>query len=209
MGLAVVVGLLGELLEEDPEGAKEFRKDLNTVNVVLNEHGLPSHTEPEHLAPIETRAPVDSFPYSFLHYLRRAYAYAVESPGVTPPKLSDGDDPGDDPINDRVASERHHLLWHSDAEGFYVPIEFDHAIEHDDVPGGFLGSSQKLLAELVVVAPTIGIMLEGANLTDAEVARLTEVIESEGNYFIEIIVWLALYEAARTSVERKTVITFC
>ena len=44
MGLAICVGMLAELLEDDPEGAEAFEEDLAEVNRVLAAAGLPPHT---------------------------------------------------------------------------------------------------------------------------------------------------------------------
>ncbi len=209
MGLAISVGCLAEVLAEDPEFVEEIQQDFETMNASLRALGLPVHSEPETLPSLDSRVPIDSFPYSFLHHLRRVYAHVVDKPGVTPPALGEGEDPSEDEVVDRVGSAAHHILWHSDAEGYYLPIDFAHVINSDDLPGGGFGSTNRLLYELVLVAPALGIQLQGSSLSDAEAERIAQVIESEGAANIELIVWIALFEAARLSLEHRTAIQFC
>jgi len=125
MGLAICVGVLAELLEDDPEGAEAFEEDLAEVNRVLAAAGLPPHTEPREAIEFDSRASIESFPYSFIHYLRRAYAHRVLAPDWVATPLADDVDPTADPkIQTLLDSEDSHLLCHSDAEGFYVPVDF-------------------------------------------------------------------------------------
>lgn len=209
MGLAIVVASLAEVLADDPDFVEDIQQDFETINSLLRANGLPDHREPESMPALDSRAPIDSFPYSFLHYLRRVYAHVVEKPGVAPPALPEGEDPAEDPVIDRVGSPAHHLLWHSDAEGYYLPIDFPEVIESEDLPGGGFGSSQRLLKELVYVAPFLGIQLDDSTLSDAETERIAQAIEAEGPNYVELIVWIALFEAARLSLEHKTAIQFC
>src|SRR5262245_39591045 len=124
MGLAVAVGELADLLIHDEEGAEWLRASLAKVNAVLAEKNLPLHNEPEKLPKFDDdRTVLGGFPYSFLHYLRRAYAHWKQNPGkpITPCT------PGEDPAADQAVDEEScmmdsHLLCHSDCEGFYVPI---------------------------------------------------------------------------------------
>ncbi|NHZ82768.1 hypothetical protein F2P44_26325 [Massilia sp. CCM 8695] len=107
---------------------------------------------------------------------------------------------------DRLKS---HLVCHSDAEGFYVPVAFGDPAFHAELPGGILGSSYRLLEELIVVAPAIGVELVNRALTDGEAARISQLASSEHGLYRELCAWLALYEAARLSIEHKTAIVFC
>ncbi len=74
MGLGIVVGVLADLMSEDEEGAAWVREELEAINAVLDEQGLPQHSEPVSLPVLESRAACERYPYSFLHYLRRVYA---------------------------------------------------------------------------------------------------------------------------------------
>ena len=74
MGLSITVGILADLLENDPEGAEFVRGDFDIINEILRQNGLPKHEEPTSLPMLRDRSGVTGFPYSFLHYLRRFYA---------------------------------------------------------------------------------------------------------------------------------------
>jgi hypothetical protein len=211
MGLAVEVGVLAYAIENDAEGADWLRESFKSMNAVLAENGLPLHEEPEVLPQLHSRAPVLSYSYSFLHYLRRAAAYASEYPGWVAKPFAESSDPAADPlVAKHFASWQSHLLCHSDSEGFYLPIAFDRVIvdSHDRIPGSMLGSSIALQHELIAVAPALGIKLADGILSDDEVARLTTDIFDEKPLSIERIVWLSLFEAARLSMQYKAAIAF-
>jgi hypothetical protein len=105
---------------------------------------------------------------------------------------------------------RSHLLCHSDAEGFYFPIDFDDVIFDEDgsLPGGMLGSTQRLMQELITLAPYLGIKLQNGELSDSAAARLNEGSEAAGPLWIEKCVWLSIFEAARLSLKHKAAIWF-
>ena len=214
MGLAVGVGVLADLLENDREGAKWLDDGLVAANRLLEKAGLPSHTEPRMLERPSKRASIRSFPYSFIHYLRRAYAYRIADPSWVASGVCDDVDPARDPILEQeMEMLRSHLLCHSDAEGFYMPVDFrDVLFENSDgpgIPGGMLGSSYRLREELILVAPALGIRLSDGRLSDEEAAIIDHVARSEDGLCREHCSWLALYEAARISIELKTAIVFC
>jgi hypothetical protein len=213
MGLAIEICRLADLLKEDPEGASWLEEDLTKANRVLANHGLPPHTEPRDLPALQCRAEIMSFPYSFLHYLRRAYAYRSRFPTWTVSPLGDSYDP----VTDRVLDEegklmKSHLLCHADHEGFYLPVDFREILFSDgdnSLPGDMLGSSFRLYEELVFVAPALGIRLQRqAGLDDAEVARLNCKAGSGDGLCREIVSWLALYEASRLSLIHRSAIVF-
>jgi hypothetical protein len=207
MGLSIVVGALGEL-EDDEEGADWLRGQLALVDEVLRAHGLPGHEEPERID-ARSRAEVAGFPYSWLHTLRRAYAHAVSQPSKPLRPLPPGADGGDDPALRRLQSDRTvHLIFHSDAEGFYVPVDFAKVLVDDGLPGMMLGSSSRLMVELVRMAPVLGIRLQGANLPDTEANAINEDAHDQPPFFRERTVWLNLFEAARLSLETGAAIVF-
>lgn len=211
MGLAVQTGLLADLIVNDPEGADWMRESLASVNEVLAENNLSQHCEPEQLPKMHNRAEVVSYPYSFLHHLRRVYAHAMCDPEWSPTPVPEGEDPAEDPVvYDEMCMLSSHLLCHSDAEGLYLPIDFDDIISDDEerVAGGLLGSSYRLMEELVSIAPMLNITLDGFHLSDAEADRINKVSESETGMWIENTVWLSFFEAARLSIEHKTAICF-
>jgi len=65
---------------------------------------------------------------------------------------------------------------HSDAEGFYVPIDFEQALVAADIPllGGTSGSTQRLLSECNERAGTLGVPAE----LHWEAEELTDAIET-------------------------------
>lgn len=213
MGLAVSIGVLAEILEEDPEGAEWFETSLAAANKLLVQAGMPAHVEPRSLQLPDGRAPIGSYPYSFMHYLRRVYAHRCAEPEWMAAPLSDEDDPTDDPVLEAEGDMlRSHLLCHSDAEGFYLPVDFEDvyfADEDSDLPGGMLGSSFRLMDELIVAAPALGIRLTDGHLSDDEAERIGELACSDEGMCREYCSWISLYEAARLSIAFKTAIVFC
>ena len=104
MGLSICVGILADLIENDPESAERFDEDFAAANRKLAEAGLPPHVEPRALPPLESRAQLDGLPYSFIHYLRRAYAHRVTTPGWMATPLPEDTDPTEDETLEDVAS---------------------------------------------------------------------------------------------------------
>jgi hypothetical protein len=206
MGLSVGVGVLAELLENDEEGGGWLREELALANRVLAASGLPPHEEPEELR-VESRAGVDGVPYGFLHTLRRAYAHSLLNPSSALKPLREDEDAAKDPLVGRASTPASHLLYHSDAEGLYVPVDFEQVLEHRDLAGVFLGSSQRLLGELTRVAPLLSIAMAGRELPDESVASM-ERDPDDAPFFRERLIWLILFEAARLSVEHRTAIVF-
>lgn len=205
MGLAVGVGVLADLLEHDEEGAGWLRAQIEKLNRVLAKRGLPPHQEPEALPPLEQRS-LGSIPYSFLHALRRAYACMRQGEPLRTGELTAEDE--DFVLDVAVTFMDSHLLSHSDAEGFYVPVDFEDPLGDDSLPGGFAGSTPRLLAELVAVAPLLGIRLQGAQLAPGEAERLSAVEEHTSPLWQELIAWWTLFEAAQLSLAHRTLIVF-
>lgn len=154
MGLAVDVGVLSFLLVNDAEGAEWVEKDLATLNEVLKDNGLPAHNEPVKLPDFLSRADCGSYPYSFLHYLRRFYARTKNDKDWIPTPVSEDEEPSEDEsIEDEFTKFQSHLVCHSDCDGYYLPIDFQEIIvarEGEEIPGGILCSSYRLREELEV-----------------------------------------------------------
>ena len=213
MGLAIEVGFLVDMLANDPEGVEWFEDALAAVNRVLASERLPAHVEPRTPVPARSRAALTGFPYSTLHHLRRAYAHRVRDPGWMATPFPETENPaGDAEVEAQTEQFTSHLLCHSDSEGFYLPIDFPDVVfssEDDDIVGGMLGSSQRLIAELRVVAPALGIALADGELSDVEAARVNAIVAADGPMWHECAAWIALFEAARLSVAFETAIVFC
>jgi hypothetical protein len=210
MGLSLSVGYLAWLNREDtdPEAVVWLRKSLVHVNRVLRANNLPEHVEPEELPALGDRGLL-GFPYSWLHYLRRAVAYARQAPTEFGP-LPAGQQASDDDRNDRELSVfmDSHLICHSDCEGFYVPIDFPEPLYDDSLSGGILGSSQRALAEVILAATLLGIELKGGQPTKKAVEAVQEEEDEAHPLWIERKVWLAMYEKFRLSIEYKTAVVF-
>jgi hypothetical protein len=178
---------------------------------VLVRNGLQPHIEPRFTAPIVSRAQRSSFSYRSLHYLRRVYAHVAGDPNWRAEALREGVDPTKDPVLDDAYSHfNNHLICHSDAEGYYVPQDFEEVIfdDSDTVPGGMVGSSQRLLRELRSLAPALGIELLEGKLSDLEASRINAAIGFPSRLETELMVWIALYKAASASIQHGTLIVF-
>jgi len=217
MGLSVQVGILAFLQANVPDGAAWFRQSFNAVNDLLRQHHLPEHSEPETLPKLENRCSLHGFQYSMLHILRRAYARRIADPNWIATPVPIGQKPTDDPVlRTQYRRAESHLLTHSDAEGFYLPVDFNKVLFDDSnrIPGRMVGSSYRLIEELVVVAPALEIMMDGQSLPDAEAESVNALLNAQARLnaqtglFEEKIVWLSLYEAARLSIEHRTAIVF-
>jgi hypothetical protein len=208
MGVSPQVGYL-EMVSGDEEGVEWFRRDLDAVNALLAENGLPRHDEPATLPAYRFRAALGWLGFSWIHFLRRLQARLLQDPAWSPTPCDEHDEPWNDPAIDRELTVyiRSHLIVHSDAEGFYMPIDFGDML-YGEVPGGILGSSVRLYAELQQLAPALGVTLDAAgNLTDAEADRLNDTPQ-DAPFWREKLAWLHLFECARISVELRTAIVF-
>jgi hypothetical protein len=214
VSLSVSVGSLAWCVANGyVEDAEIHREHVCEINRVLTANGLPPHVEPETVSDLEDRVRVLGMPYSWLHYLRRAVAFARQAPrefGSAP----DDFDPATDPHLDHelfVAMDSH-LICHSDCGGFYVPIDFPEPLYDDRDEGsigGILGSTQQALRELLLTTPLLGIRVTDGVLSD-EVAREIADEEDEAHpYWIERKVWLLLFERFRHSIQCKAVVSFC
>jgi hypothetical protein len=226
MSICITVGID----DDDAERAEYLRDELRRVNELLAREGLAPHREPDGGA----AASCDGVANAPLENMRCIYAYCAAelvhrrqalgsclveaqlAAGIVPRAMLAAHGAYSEPLVDRVSSPSHHMLWHPWCEGFFVPIDFPNVLEDEEIVGGRLGSSQRLLAELVRIAGPIGIALEGGVLSDHEARRIratgvTKSLMREG--FSEIApecvplhTWLTLYEAASCSVERGSVI---
>lgn len=212
MGLAISVGVLACGPNADPDGVEWLRKGFRHVNRVLAAHGLPAHEEPEWLPDFPYRGELVSFPYSWLHYLRRAVAFARQAPDQFC-QVREGENPAQDERIDRELSVIMdcHLICHSDCEGFYVPIDFPEPLyddQEDGLPGAILGSSQRAIQETMQAAPLLGIPLVGGELSDQAAMRIVKEPDKSHPYWIERKVWLSIFEALRHSVEYECAVVF-
>lgn len=204
MGLGVDVGMLAYLIGRDEEGVEWLEEKIATLNGVLAQNGLPGHEEPRALDIPPGRATM-SFPYSYVAALKRAMCCVLEKQPLRTGEVTEADTNFMlDTVSVFVES---HILSHSDAAGFYVPLPFDEPLCDDELPGSFAGSSYTLLAELLQLAPALGIQCNGEDLAPAEADKLADVVDDDPLHR-EKVVWFAFYEAARASITHKTLIVF-
>lgn len=206
MGLSISVGRLAWCIAEgcSEEEIEDARDDIREINRILAANKLPAHVEPETLPPFKDRCRGVGLPYTMIHHLRRAVAYARQAPDEFVPPMA-GDPTSDDRV-DRELSVMFdsHLICHSDGDGFYVPIDFPEPLYYD---GGVLGSCQAAMRELVLVAPLLGIRLRKGKLSDAGAEEINKTPDDHP-VRRERYVWLKLFERFRFSIEAGAVVTF-
>jgi hypothetical protein len=109
-----------------------------------------------------------------------------------------------------------HLLWHSDAEGFYIPQRFDDVVLDSAKPqrpsvGGMVGSSFELLQECRRLAEFIELPAD-IDPESEELWELADSPRSEGpawkQFGVESFCLARLLRAAALSVETGAAIVF-
>ena len=224
MGLALCVGVPSEIRESDPEYVAYFEQQVEAINGILESFGLPEHREPFDVED-ERTFECDLFGYSGLHYLRRVAAYLALGREVPPP----GDEgAANDPVlkdyyrifdanfarGEATGIPFQHLIVHGDAEGYYLPVEFEDVIIPEpslEIAGGMLGSSHALLRECRELARVLELPAD-LSLEDEALWQAAET-QGEGGerweqYGIESYTCLALIKACETSVETGAAVVF-
>ena len=241
MGLALEVGILADLKIHDVEGYTAYKQQFDMLNEVLRRFGLPEHQEPENFISVWG---CSMGGYSSLHYLRRIAAYLWAGYDIPEPGNRDAaDDPlllrYYDWIN-RTSSQIHfdsnpipeylddilryfqrdlpdfpHLVNHSDAQGFYLPIHFDTVLSFpkSGIVGTMVGSCYKLQEECRILAAELELPLN-VGLHDPIVQAATSTPQGEGDhkwqrYGIESYACLALYHACKKSIQTGAALVFC
>ncbi|NND41480.1 MAG: hypothetical protein HKO04_05315 [Silicimonas sp.] len=189
MGLGLTVGILADLDRNDAEGAEWVRDELSATNDALRHNNLPTHEEP---TDCEVWS-VDGYGYSGLHALREVAGRVWAGKPVPRDALLDGSDtPYNEALFEAALPEltngaakglfarlfgksraKHlpflHLVCHSDAQGYYVPVDFAFPVmpvEMDDDTAHLwpLGSAPALAREITELS---GILEIPADLTAA------------------------------------------
>lgn len=195
MGLAISVG---PGLDDDDELGELFTRLADQ----LGELGVTWRVPPGRPGR-RSRAATTSFGYSTVHFLRRAYALTKAGKPVTPVSTIPEMERDSDVVAEEAEMFESHLLCHSDSDGFYVPVDFEHP---EVVDGQFVGSSQRLLAELRLCAEPLGIRLsDDGTLSDAEAERVNAL---DTPYENEWLAWIALHEACLLSIESGHAVMF-
>jgi hypothetical protein len=216
MGLSLSVGMLADLLDNDAKGAKWAKQEFANINRALKDARLPLHNEP---TAVEPRYVCDMWGYGGLHLLRRIAAYQALGQGLPAPGARDG------VANDPVVEEYYakfedsslkykHLMLHSDAEGYYLPFDFEDVLfprKSLEIAGGMIGSSLRLRAECLDLAALLGVPPN----TDPDSEEVFQAVESQGEaagwlaYGVESYVCLRLLGACEASIKTGAVIVFC
>jgi hypothetical protein len=227
VGLTIVVGLGTVLREEgEEEAVEQLEEDFGVVNDLLESFGLPPHQEPYELEAHQIVS-IDMYGYSALHHLRRVAAHLALGEELPPPGDAEAaQDPAlqdyyqlfdENMLEGKAGAMRfQHLIIHSDAEGFYLPVEFDEVIVADpslEVPGDVVGSSPRLLEECLELARA----LELPDDLDPESEEVWQAADGQGageggpkwhRYGVESHTCLALIRACRASVETGAAVVF-
>lgn len=224
MGLSICVGLPAEVREGDPEYLEYFDGQAEAVNGVLDAFGLPEYREPFDIED-ERTFECETYGDAGLHCLRRLAAHLAlkgELPepcdvgAAGDPVLADYNKIFEAAFAQGRAAEMpfQHLVIHSDAEGYYVPVEFDAVIILDasqEVAGNIIGSSHALLRECGELARALGLP-EGLS---AEDEALWEAAENQGEggagwerYGVESLTCVQLMRACEASVETGAAVVF-
>ncbi|MBK9034864.1 MAG: hypothetical protein IPL61_26975 [Myxococcales bacterium] len=205
MSLAVTVGMRAQLTQ-DAEGRAYFEEELARLDRALIAAGHAPHVEPATFD-VEVLPYADHVPYTWLHLLRRAYAHT--RPGAAPFAPAPLDfDPMADPLLDLELTVHldAHLCCHSDAEGYYLPVDLAEIID-GDVTGGLIGSSVALVRELRAVAPLLGIPVTAAGVSSAVAYSLRETDQLDPLHR-ERITWGVLWATATASVASGALLVF-
>jgi hypothetical protein len=224
MGLSISVGILAELSTLDAEGYEYHQGQFAELNRALFAAELPPHDEPS--AP-RGRAPWSCamWGYSGLHYLRRIAAHLWADEPLPPPGTEeDMRDPMRDPYVDRASlfsySPAHpaaaaHLLWHSDAGGYYLPSSLPEVVftaDEFNISGGMIGSAVALQQECARLATVLGIPAD----LDPEDREVWECASQQGypsairwrEYGVETFTCLRLLRACEIALDSGCAIVF-
>ena len=122
-------------------------EEFEAVNALLREHGLPPHEEP--VLDEDEMVEYDMGGYGPLHNLRRIAAHVQAGrPFPGPGDENAHEDPVLVEAYEWSTDQFAHLILHSDAEGYYVPVDFPSPV-NGNVTGETLGSSVALRRELL------------------------------------------------------------
>jgi hypothetical protein len=233
MGLSVSVGLLSDLRMNDEAGYLNLRQEIERLNQFLAEQGLTGLQEPEQL-PDDAIFSAQMLGYSGLHHLRyyaACLALGMPEPRPVPygkaPALIEDEywkelekrlNPGflSRLLNKKQSSLPYeHLIVHSDAEGYYVPCDFEHVLfpaEHFEIPGGMVGSTQRLLGECQDLATRLEIP-PNLHVQSEELWEAADAHPGDGpkwkRYGIESFTCVVLMRACKASLNYQAALIFC
>jgi hypothetical protein len=158
----------------------------------------------------------DLWTYSTLHTLRRIAAHLAATntlPNPVEPRSA-----ADDPVLESAYNgfggdpgPFDHLLFHSDSDGYYVPVDFAPVLVDKRLTGACLGSSVRLLDETRRIASALGLpedlAPESAEILDA-CSRVPATTAGWRRYGTESYACLQLLRAASHSIATGAAIVF-
>jgi hypothetical protein len=191
VSLGVSIFALAHMKTADAEGEAFLRSSFARINAALARRGLPEHHEPETRTAHGDmlRGTLANMSYATFRTLGRQLVRCRWGGGKNyDPRTAREEEKA----RVRLAS---HLFCHAENGGFYVPVDFAEPLyasfDEPVLPGGLVGSSQRLLGELAEVGPHLGV-----DPDHPEVASGQHLQEG----------WHTLYTRARVSVEHGTAI---
>jgi len=205
MGLNLAIGM-----PADAPYADTTRIDLAVIGELLNgEWAEPLTAERQYF---------EVWGYSGLHRLRRI-AVHLAAHAALPEPLGADERAIDDPLLAAAYAAApadppgpfDHLIYHSDAEGYYVPADFAAVITDERAPAGGVGSSIRLLAEAQRLAEALGLPADLDRASEEVIDAADDAdVTAEGwrRYGIEAYICLTLIEAAALSVSTGAAISF-
>ena len=230
MGLDIDVGVLSSYAAEDPEIISAILRDIDRINSQLEPAGFKPHREPRRFE--SEYLSWQMWGYAGLHYLRRIALHYDKTRTLVPPGPARSDDlftneykALSNQFNDRclVAMDMagrpyvpfSHLIFHGDADGTYLPIEFAGIVILEpgaEVLGTHIGSSYALLNECKKLAQ----LLEVPDDLDPEDKRLWDATDSQGvgdsvwqQYAIETFTCIRLIRACEASINTGGLLLYC
>ncbi|MFE7563716.1 hypothetical protein [Kitasatospora sp. NPDC057500] len=199
MGLSISVGMLHDQARNDPEGFEYHRRAFDRLGAALGAEGI-DWREPPLDGPPQDPAFSGGFPYRHLTRLRRVLALTGRGEPVTPAEEDGAGWERDcELIQDEASMFASHLICHADNAGYYVPVDFVDPLflpaDAGVAGAGMVGSSQRLLSELVGIAPALGIIPDGLRAP-------------EGPFEPEQFAWQQLHRACLASLADGHAIVF-
>src|SRR4051794_37324345 len=117
MGLALSLTdfTMNTEIDDDERYQKFLARQLKDINRLLKGQKLPLYKAPKEVPKFKNRAHCQGFPYSWIHYLRRALAHARQQPKKQFKPLKNNAEAMDDPLIDNELSiyMNCHLICHS------------------------------------------------------------------------------------------------
>jgi len=163
-GIGILTGVFADFLEDDdPTVLQKLRKEFAIINDLLRERGYPEHEEPDY-APSMLGPGEEKLASTSVVCLQRAMACHIAGVAIRSGASTREDVLFTRQVRDTEGSHSH-LLNHFVEAGFYVPVDFEMPIRSDRLQDRYVGSCQRLEAELRVLAPLLGLQWEGESPT--------------------------------------------